>query len=116
LLADQPIAVPERGFLNLIHVDDAARAVVAAGLASRAGGRIYLVSDGNPVSRHEYYSELARLCGAPPPRFVAPADDAPVVARATADKRVRNTRLLNELAFELAYPDYRLGLQAIVEG
>jgi nucleoside-diphosphate-sugar epimerase len=115
LQAGEPIAAPEHGFLNLIHVDDAARAVVAAGVASRAGGRRYLVSDGCPVSRREYYAEVARLSAAPPPRFVAPAEDAHAVARAAAEKRVRNDRLLEELGVQLEYPDFRAGLKAIVD-
>lgn len=44
--------------VNLVHVDDAARSVVAAlekGLAAR--GRVFLVADGEPVSR----KDIARL-------------------------------------------------------
>ena len=41
------------GYINLIHYDDAARVVVVALLASKAApeGKLYLVSDGVPISR-----------------------------------------------------------------
>ena len=57
------------GWLNLIHVDDAASVVLAAERAS-AGPHHYLVSDGCPVARRDYYRQLAQLLKAPAPRFV----------------------------------------------
>jgi nucleoside-diphosphate-sugar epimerase len=111
--AERPIAAPEHGALNLIHVDDAAAVVVAAGLRG-APPRCYTVSDGHPAERRAYYEELARLLHAPPPTFAVPSADSPAAARAAADKRVKNTRLLAELQVTLAYPSYREGLAAIV--
>ncbi len=64
--------------------------------------------------RREYYVELARLLGAPPPKYEAPPADSPALARASADKRVRNARMLAELGITLAYPSYREGLAAIL--
>lgn len=113
LQAGQPIAAPSEGYLNLIHVDDAARVVLAA--ESRApGGSIYCVSDGQPVVRREYYEQLARLTGSPPPAFAPPPADSPASQRAGSSKRVRNERLLRELRVTLDYPSYREGLAAIV--
>ena len=76
---------------------------------------VYCVSDGHPVERGEYYSEVARQIGAPPPRFVEPDPDSPRAARAESNRRVRNERMLAELRVTLAYPDYRAGLAAILE-
>jgi nucleoside-diphosphate-sugar epimerase len=115
LQAGAAIAAPAQGFLNLIHVDDAARIVVLA--AERATPpRLYCVSDGQPVQRMEYYNELARLVDAPPPKFIDPPSDSPAAQRAGSDKRISNALLMQEFAPELVYPSYREGLRAIVAG
>ncbi|MBI3838316.1 MAG: NAD-dependent epimerase/dehydratase family protein [Planctomycetia bacterium] len=110
---NQPIAAPQHRYLNLIHVDDAASVVLAA--AERAKPpRTYVVSDGHPVQRRAYYEELARLLGAPPPKFAPPPPDAPASVRAASDKRARSARMLAELGVTLQYPSYHEGLAAIV--
>ncbi|HVX15179.1 MAG TPA: SDR family oxidoreductase [Pirellulales bacterium] len=116
LLAGEPIDAPQHGYLNLIHVDDAVRAVLAADRVSAELPRRYLISDGSPVVRGEYYAELARLLGAPPPRFRPPDIETPAHARAAADKRVCNARMAAELKVALRFIDYRAGLRAIVGG
>lgn len=113
----EPLAVPAAGAVNLIHVDDAARVVLAAeklDLSASESPRIYNVSDGHPAIRGEYYAELARLIGAPAPKFTTPAADAPATSRASSDKRISNARLLRELSITLQFPTYREGLAAIV--
>jgi nucleoside-diphosphate-sugar epimerase len=122
LRAGEPIPAPSAGHLNLIHVDDAATAVVAAAEISprditerNRKRRVYCVSDGHPVRRGEFYQEVARQVGAPPPQFVEPDPASPRAARAAADRRVRNDRMLAELCVELAYPNYRAGLAALLE-
>lgn len=116
----EPIDAPADGCLNLIHVDDAARVVLAVERAARDGRialpRTYCVADGRPGLRREYYAELARLLGAPPPRFVEPAATSPAARRAAADKRISNARLLSEIDLTLDYPSFREGLAAIVAG
>ncbi len=109
----QPVAAPEQGYLNLIFVDDAASVVLAADQRANPP-RTYLVSDGHPVQRRAYYEALARLLGAPPPKFAPPSPHAPASVRAASDKRVCNARMLAELGVTLAYPSYREGLAAIV--
>lgn len=111
--AGQPIAAPSDGYLNLIHVDDAAEIVVSAA-AQRLPRRLYVVSDGQPVLRGDYYAELARLFDAPPPQFSVPDSAAHVAQRAGSDKRVRPARLYQDLPMQLRYPSYREGLAAIV--
>jgi nucleoside-diphosphate-sugar epimerase len=117
LRSGEPIPAPSAGFLNLIHVDDAAAVVVAAGRlpAFDGGPRVFCVSDGCPVERGEFYREAARQIGAPPPRFVEPDPKSPRAARAAANRRVRNARMLHALDVKLAYSDYRAGLAAILE-
>jgi nucleoside-diphosphate-sugar epimerase len=114
LLAGKPIDAPRRGWLNLIHVEDAAAVVLRAEQHARPPAT-FVVSDGQPVVRSEYYAELARMLGAAPPVFAQPTADSPAAQRAASDKRVNPARMFAELRPELKYPSYREGLAAIVE-
>jgi nucleoside-diphosphate-sugar epimerase len=116
LLAGEPIPARGSGYINLIHVEDAAEVVVAAGDSELAGigPRIYCVSDGQPTQRGTMYSEVARLVGAPPPIFVEPDANSRRATRAENSRRIANERMVAELRVTLAYPDYRSGLAAIL--
>ncbi len=113
LLAGRPLAVSAHGFLNLIHVDDAVRVVLAAE-AKLAPPELLLVSDGHPVLRGEFYRELARLSQAPEPIFSTSEIDASTAPRALTDKRIDNRRLIQHLGGILHYPTYREGLQSLM--
>ena len=64
--AGRPIAGSPDAYLNLIHVDDAARAVVAAAALGPVTDRTYVVSDGHPPSRGEYVRSLSDAAGSSP--------------------------------------------------
>jgi nucleoside-diphosphate-sugar epimerase len=110
----RPIFAPSLGYMNLIHVDDAADIVLAVDQRAPTP-RTYLVSDGHPVLRRDYHRELARLCDAPEPNFVEPAATSAIAQRAASSKRISNRRLLDELAVSLKYPSYREGLAASLD-
>jgi nucleoside-diphosphate-sugar epimerase len=103
----EPLGTDPNKTINLIHVEDGARAVVAAAEHGRPGAT-YNVADGQPVTRREFYGELARLLGAPPPRFEPKAADK-------TDRRISNRRLMSELGLQLLFPDFRAGLRHAVE-
>jgi nucleoside-diphosphate-sugar epimerase len=113
LLAGHPIDAPAQGWLNLIHADDAARIVLMAEQRATPP-RTYVVSDGAPVLRADYYAELARLLNAPPPRFINPPPDSPAAQRAASDKQINPRRMFEELNPKLEYSSYRSGLAALV--
>jgi nucleoside-diphosphate-sugar epimerase len=113
LQAGIPIPAPSDGWLNLIHVEDAAEIVLLA-TQHAPPQATYVVSDGNPVLRADYYRELARLLASPPPRFVPPSADSPAAQRAGSDKRINPARMFADLKPRLRYPSYREGLAAIV--
>ena len=98
----EPLAADPDGSLNLIHVKDGATAVFEA--ADRAPARAtFNIADDRPVTRREFYTELASLLGAPAPRF-APADER-------TNRRISNRRMRSELGVELRFPDSRTGLR-----
>jgi nucleoside-diphosphate-sugar epimerase len=107
ILAGEPIAGDPRKRVNLVHVEDAASAVVAA-LDRGRPGRVYNVADDRPADREELYGLSARCLGAPPPKFV------PAAAYET-DRRIANRRMKEELGVSLIHPDITAGLPASVE-
>jgi nucleoside-diphosphate-sugar epimerase len=64
------------------------------------------------VRRRDFYTLLARLLGAPAPRFVPPAPGAPLPPHERTNRRVVNRRLRTELGLRLRYPSYEDGLPA----
>lgn len=99
-------------WLNLIHVDDAARTVLAAETRG-VPGATYLVCDDRPLPRREYYTALAEKVGAPVPQFEELAADAPELRR--LNKRCVNRRLRDELRVELQFPTVIEGLRSLPE-
>ena len=112
LVSGEPLPIAAGEHANLIHVEDAAAAVLA-GEAHAQPPRTYLISDGHPVERRAYLAELARQRGLPAPSFRDPLPGE-AVGRRGGDKRVSNARMRAELPFKLAYPTYREGLAAAI--
>jgi nucleoside-diphosphate-sugar epimerase len=106
----EPIVGDADKWLNLIHVDDGANAVLAAE-AHGEPGQIYNVCDDHPVRRRYFYAGLARVLGAAPPRFVAPPPDQPTPPHEKAHRRINNRRMKTQLNVELRYPNYEQGLR-----
>jgi nucleoside-diphosphate-sugar epimerase len=103
ILRGEPFIGDAEKWLNLIHVDDGVRAVnLAETRAPR--GNTYLVSDGTPVKRRDYYSHLAEVLKAPPARF------EPAPAKPEPNRRISNRRMVEELGFVPRFPSFREGL------
>ena len=101
-----------------IHLDDIV-ATLRASMARPNGGRVYNVCDDEPASQAEVIAFASELLGMAPPPLVSIEDAAlsPMGLSFYGDnKRVRNDRIKAELGVALAYPDYRSGLKAILEG
>ncbi|MGN6547108.1 MAG: SDR family oxidoreductase [Aureliella sp.] len=110
----EPLPVAE-GDLNLIHVDDAAEAIVQL-LKRPAPHRLYVLSDGHPVARRTFYEDAARIFQTPPPVFVAPEPGSSRAGRGESNKRIDSQRILRDLGLRLRYPDHVSGLSAIAAG
>jgi nucleoside-diphosphate-sugar epimerase len=102
LQSGQPIPGAPDGWLNLIHVEDGAGAVLAAEERGRPGA-LYHVADGRPVRRQDYYAALARLLRSPAPTFAPGASER-------GNRRIDNTRLRQELGFVPRWADLERGL------
>ncbi len=115
LLSGKPIAGDPDKFLNLIHIDDAATAAVAA-LDQGEGKSLYLVSDDRPAPRREFYTLAAEALGGPAPRFEPPEPGSGKAGREESNKRISNALMHAELDFTLKYPDITTGVPAAVTG
>jgi nucleoside-diphosphate-sugar epimerase len=99
-----------------IHVEDIA-ATLLASIACPNPGAIYNLCDDDPAPPEDVLSHAAALLGLPEPPAV-PYDQAEMTPMARSfyaeSKRVRNDRIKHELGVQLAHPDYRSGLAAML--
>jgi len=83
------------------------------------GGAIYNLADRLPAPPQDVISHAAALLGVDPPAAIdfADAEMSPMARSFYAEsKRVRATRIHDRLGVGLAYPTYREGLKAIMDG
>ncbi|GHF32907.1 SDR family oxidoreductase [Seohaeicola zhoushanensis] len=98
------------------HVEDIAQ-VLAASIARPNPGAVYNVCDDDPAAPQDVIAYAAELLGLPlPPEVPYESAEMTPMARSfyAESKRVRNTRIKEELGVKLLYPDYRTGLQALL--
>ena len=109
----EPVVGSPDKFLNFVQIDDAAAvAVRALDETGPLGSELFLVSDGHPVTRAEFYGAACEYLGAPPPRFASPAPGRPEAKREGSNKRISNRKLLDRWGDILQYPNIRVGLAA----
>jgi len=108
LRAGRPIAADPDSWLNLVHVDDAATVVCLVADAARPRP-LYVVSDGHPVRRRDWYGRLAAASGSPEPRW-----DLSAPRPRGGDKRVDPGLLARDLGFTAAHPDAVAALAGLV--
>lgn len=99
-----------------IHVEDIAT-ILEHSMAKPNIGAIYNCADDMPEAQEKVVAYAAELLGVEPPPLVSfeEADLTPM-ARSFYDsnRRVKNTKIKEELGVKLQYPDYKVGLQSIV--
>ncbi|MAT11418.1 MAG: SDR family oxidoreductase [Pirellulales bacterium] len=110
----KPLAIPQDGWLNLIHVEDAVT-IINIMVQQTPKKACYLVSDGCPVLRKDYLGEIAGILGAPPVTFTAVDPHSAVGQRARNTKRISNEQLESEFDIAWKYPTFREGLQGILK-
>jgi len=97
--------------VSRIHVDDLVAAIIAA--AARPVTGAINAADDDPAPIGAVADEVAARLGVPPPPRVDPATVAAEVAgMLTADRRIVNRRLRDELGVRLRFPSWRDALAA----
>lgn len=105
-------------FINYLHRDDAASAILAALTGGPSGARIYNVSDGQPVTKAELACWIATQLGQPTPTFDPSAPAGPRVAKGgrTQPNRVVATGLIRaELTWKPRFIGVFAGLKELFE-
>lgn len=102
--------------LSFIHIEDAARAIVAA-VASGRPGEVYNVCDDEPVTAGTFFTDMARTIGAPRPRTIPlwlTKLVAPMAARFLAGTQLPlSNAKLRTLGWQPRYPTWREGLASL---
>lgn len=107
IIRGEPLVGDADKWLNLIHVEDGADAVLATE-AHAAPGATYTIADDGPTPRRAFYTLLAELLHAPPAAF----DERPEPG--AANRRVSNRRAKADLGWAPRFPTFRDGLPAAV--
>ena len=95
-----------RSHVSRIHVEDLVTAIIAAATRDVTGA--VNVADDDPAPIGEVADALAASLGLPPPpRTPASAVDPEIAGMLTADRRIANRRLRDELGVVLRYPSWR---------
>ncbi|VFU09158.1 NAD-dependent epimerase/dehydratase [Methylocella tundrae] len=103
---------------NRVHVEDISRAIAAA-IAYDGRGAVWNVADDAPAPPQDVVAYAAMLMGVEPPpeQPIETAEDISPMTRSfyAENKRASNRKLKEELGVDLAYPTYRVGLEALWE-
>ena len=99
-------------YLNMIHLDDVIGGLIAV-LEKGPAGEVYNVTDDLSVTELDFFEWLSRRLRQPMPRFV-PQAEAPQRKRGLTNKRVSNAKLKTDLGYELRYPTYCEGYEALI--
>ncbi|MEI7770805.1 MAG: NAD-dependent epimerase/dehydratase family protein [Chloroflexales bacterium] len=129
-----PLIGGGQGYATYIHIDDTVAALRALAERGRPG-QIYNLADDEPTRIRDFYGELARLLGGPPPPTMAPAAARALVwamgavsrlrgrpaplppdlaDMAAVSHRISNRRMREELGVIPRYPSCRAGLPTCV--
>ena len=101
-----PFVGDGRAHVSRIHVDDLVEAIVRAGTSQLTGA--VNIADDDPAPIGEVADALAAKLGLPPPpRVSIQAVGAEIVGMLTADRRIANRRMKEELGVVLRYPSWR---------
>ncbi|TWT57958.1 NAD dependent epimerase/dehydratase family protein [Thalassoglobus neptunius] len=107
LESQQTLPGNPHSWLNLVHRTDIVEAIHKIATAESARN-LYVLSDGTPLRRIDFYSELARQLGTHAPVMGPPQETQ-------LGKRVDPSRIIEDFNLTLQYPNAQSGLAASLE-
>ncbi|HSS02458.1 MAG TPA: hypothetical protein VLM79_35605, partial [Kofleriaceae bacterium] len=101
--------------VSRIHVVDLVAAILAAAASTFVGP--VNAADDDPAAIGDVADQIAARLGlAPPPRVPVEAVSPEVAGMLTADRRITNRRLREDLGVALRYPSWRVALDEELTG
>jgi nucleoside-diphosphate-sugar epimerase len=104
-------------FFSRIHIDDIVKVLIASVLSPSAGA-IYNLADDEPTPSSDVVEYAYRLLGQIPPTSLS-IDDAGLNEFERSfyeeSRRVKNTKIKEDLGVSLDYPNFRSGLKGILD-
>jgi nucleoside-diphosphate-sugar epimerase len=112
-----PVVGSGTGISSFVHIEDAARATLAAIERGRPG--IYNIVDDEPAPVSEWLPYLAEVVGAKPPRHVPLwlgklMAGEQLATMMTEGRGASNAKAKRELGWQLLYPSWREGFVAVL--
>jgi nucleoside-diphosphate-sugar epimerase len=104
----------DNSYLNLIHIDDAAEYCKEA-LLIKHPHTCYLVADGTPIPRSEYYQFLLEFLQIDPHSLDTPPVSTALPRRSESNKRIDTSRLQGDFSYVCHFTDFREGIRASCE-
>lgn len=98
-------------YLNLIHIEDAAGYCVEALQRNHPQTR-YLVADGTPIRRSDYYQFLLDFLKIDSQSLAVADSPSPLPRRSESNKRIDVSRLHHDFSYRCRYADFREGIKA----
>jgi nucleoside-diphosphate-sugar epimerase len=108
VLAGRPLPGAADAWLNLVHAEDAATALCAAGRLAEPPA-VLLISDGRPLRRADYYAALATALG-----VAAPVFDGTTPPRGNHARRCDSRDSWQRLGVAPRHDDIVAGLAALL--
>lgn len=113
LKGEATMAADGERMINMVHLTDLVKAIIAA-LKDGRPGEIYNVADDEPIGQRSFFEWLGGTLGmeAPP---IASEEALKRRKRGVTNKRVLNRKLKAELGVRLEFPNFRAGYTAEIE-
>lgn len=100
-------------FINMIHLDDVAGAIITA-LRSGKPGDVFNAVDDEPIAQIHFFRWLSETLGKEMPPFASEEENA-ARKRGLTNKKIQNRRLKMELGYRFKYPNFRAGYTAEIQ-
>lgn len=113
------ICAAQAPWTNRVHADDLAY-IAQRAMSVKQSGCIYNACDGQPSTMTDYFNQVADYVGIARPPQISLEEaqhvlSAGMLTYLQESRRIKNERLVQDLAIELRYPSLAAGLQASPE-